>query len=139
MSKLKEFRSWLSAYKKANGQFPDESAINLKIKDLLREETNETKTKSGKIHFRDSEWNDYEHLRQHLAKDKNFVKDYAGVDLKAYIESVYAWSEKGDKGQVSTEKGWLLTIKNWIRRSKQEGRLIMKPVSNSKPKGHVNY
>lgn len=124
MSKLREFKSWLSAYKKANGQFPDEAGINLKIKDLLREEGNEKKVNSKQIYFRDSEWSDYTKLRNYLAEDAKFVKNYAGVDLKAYIESALAWSEKGN---TSTNMGWLLTLKNWMRRAKNENRLLMKP------------
>lgn len=135
MSQLKKLQSWLSSFKKVNNRFPDEKEITFKIKDLLKEEVVEKKTKFGKVHFRDSKWSDYNTLRQYLAEDKIFVEEYAGVDLKAYIESALAWSEKGN---TTTDNGWLLTLKNWIRRAKSEGRLI-KRVVPEKQKGHVNY
>lgn len=129
MSKLKEFRSWLTAFKKANSQFPDEKAITFKIKELLKEETVDVKCKSKQIFFRECKWSDYQELRNELGKSAKFVRDYAGVDLKAYIESALAWSEKGN---TSTEMGWLLTLKNWMRRAKDEKRLIMKPKASVK-------
>lgn len=123
MSKLKEFKSWLAAYKKANNQFPDEKSINFKIKELLKDEVKEVSIKSKTIYFRDSEWNNYEHLRLHLAKDKDFVKEYAGVDLQTYILDVLAWSEGG---KTRTNLGWILTLKKWMRMAKDQGKLIMK-------------
>ncbi len=129
MESLKKFKSWLIAYKKANDIFPDEKAINFKIKELLKEGEVEVKSKDKKIYFRESQWSDYNSLRNELGKSVKFVRDYAGVDLKAYIESALAWSEKGQK---STELGWLLTLKNWMRRAKNENRLIMKPKANVK-------
>ena len=50
---------------------------------MLKDDGVEVKSKSKQIPFRDSEWNDYDHLRIHLAKDDGFVKEFAGVDLKA--------------------------------------------------------
>lgn len=129
MSQLKKLQSWLSAFKKANDIFPDEKAITFKIKELLKEESTEVKSVSKQIFFRESKWSDYNVLRYELASNKKFVRDYAGVDLKAYIESALAWSEKGNK---STEMGWLLTLKNWMRRAKDEKRLIMKPKAGVK-------
>lgn len=127
MSQLKKFQSWLAAFQKANDSFPDEKAIKFKIKELLKEEIVQSKSKDVKIYFRESEWSDYNALRMELGKSAKFVRDYAGVDLRAYIESALAWSESGRK---STELGWLLTLKNWMRRAKQEKRLIMKPKAN---------
>lgn len=129
MSQLKKLQQWISAYKKANDCFPDEKAITFKIKELLKEEGVEVKSKSKMIFFRESQWSDYNTLRMELAKSTKFVRDYAGVDLKAYIESALAWSEKGNK---STELGWMLTLKNWMRKAKDEKRLIMKPKANVK-------
>jgi hypothetical protein len=136
MSQLKKLQSWLSAYKKANNRFPEEKEITFKIKELLKEESVEVKSKSKQIYFRESQWCDYRTLALELAKNKKFVKEYAGVDLRAYIESMLAWSEKG---HTSTDMGWMLTVKNWIRRAKSENRLIMKPVDPKKPTGHINY
>lgn len=136
MSQLKKLQSWISAYEKANDVFPDSKAIKFKIKELLKEETVEVKSSSKKIFFRDSQWSDYNLLRIELAKDSKFVKDYAGVDLKVYIEEAIAWSEKGN---MSTDLGWKLTLKNWMRKAKREKKLIMKPITENKIVGHVNY
>src|SRR6478735_1246393 len=124
MSQLKKLQNWISAFENANDSFPDPKAIKFKIKELLKEEVVEKKSASKKMYFRDCIWSNYDELRKDLALDKKFVRDYAGVDLKAYIESALAWSEKGE---LSTEMGWKLTLKNWMRRAKSEGRLIMKP------------
>lgn len=129
MSQLKKLQQWIAAYKKANDCFPDEKAIAFKIKELLKEDVVEVKSKSKQIYFRESQWSDYITLRNELAKNAKFVKEYAGVDLKAYIESALAWSEKGNK---STDLGWMLTLKNWMRKAKDERRLIMKPKADVK-------
>ena len=129
MSQLKKLQLWISAYEKANGIFPDSKAIKFNIKELLKEDQNGIKANSRQIFFRESQWSSYEVLRKDLASDKKFVKDYAGVDLRAYIEDALAWSEKGNK---STDMGWKLTLKNWMRKAKSEGRLIMKPKANVK-------
>ena len=136
MSQLKKLNIWISAYETANDVFPDSKAIKFKIKELLKEEVVDKKSGSKKIYFRDCKWSDYDTLRKDLATDSNFVKEYAGVDLRAYIEDALAWSEKGN---TTTENGWKLTLKNWIRKAKREGRLIMKPVVEKKQGGHINY
>lgn len=135
MSGLKNLQSWINAFRKANDCDPTIKAVQFKIKELLKEP--ESKSKSKQVYFRDSQWSDYNTLRADLASDKKFVRDYAGVDLKAYIEQALAWSET--KNQTSTDMGWRLTLKNWMRRAKDEGKLIMKPVVNNQPKGHINY
>lgn len=129
MSQLKKLQLWISAYEKANNIFPDSKAIKFKIKELLKEDQNELKVKSKQIFFRESQWSCYETLRKELADDKKFVQEYAGVNLRAYIEDALAWSEKGNK---STDMGWKLTLKNWMRKAKSEGRLIMKPKAGVK-------
>lgn len=136
MSQLKKLQSWISAFEKANDTFPDSKQIKFKIKELLKEEVADKKSGSKKIYFRESKWSDYDTLRKELAGDAKFVKEYAGVDLRVYIESALAWSEKG---HLTTEMGWLLTLKNWIRKAKSEGRMIMKPVVDKKAVGHINY
>lgn len=136
MSQLKKLQNWISSYETANDVFPDSKAVKFKIKELLKEEVIDKKSGSKKIYFRDCKWSDYDTLRKDLATDSNFVKEYAGVDLRAYIESALAWSETG---KLSTEMGWKLTLKNWIRKAKSDGRLIMKPVTEKKQNGHVNY
>lgn len=123
MDRLKKFQSWVSAYEKANGVFPEPSAIKFKIKELLREANLDKATKKvEQIYFRDSIYSDYGTLREYLAKDSKFVKEYQGVDLKAYIESALSWSEAGNK---RTDLGWMFTLKVWMRRAKSEGKLIM--------------
>ena len=136
MCQLKKFKTWLAAYKKANDCFPDEKAINFKILELLKEELVEVKSKSKQIYFRESQWSDYNTLRMELAKNAKFVKDYAGVDLKSYIESALAWSESG---KTRTDLGWFLTLKNWMRESKRKGTLIMKPVNLQKTEAFKNH
>lgn len=136
MSQLKKLQNWISSYETANNVFPDSKAIKLKIKELLKEEVVDKKSGSKKIYFRDCKWSDYDTLRKDLATDSNFVKEYAGVDLRAYIEDALAWSEKGN---TTTENGWKLTLKNWMRKSKLDGRLIMKHVIEKKQNGHINY
>lgn len=136
MEKLKKLQSWILAYEKANDKEPTVKEVKFKIKELLKSEV--SASKSQQIFFRESQWSDYETLRDDLLKDKKFVKDYSGVDLKAYIEEALAWSEKGNK---STDLGWRLTLKNWMRTAKNQGRLIMKPIVDKKTNvtGHINY
>ncbi len=137
MSQLKKFQNWISSYEIANDIFPDSKAIKFKIKELLKEEVVEKKSGSKKIYFRDCKWSDYDTLRKDLATDSNFVKEYAGVDLRAYIDSAIAWSETYSK--LSTDRGWLVTLKNWMRIAKREGRLIMKQVIEKKQSAYVNH
>lgn len=136
MSQLKKLQNWISSYETANNTFPDSKAIKFKIKELLKEEVVEKKSDSKKIYFRDCKWSDYDTLRKELLSDKKFIDEYKGVDLKAYIESALAWSETG---KLSTEMGWKLTLKNWMRTAKRNNCLIMKPVVEKKQVGHINY
>jgi len=133
---MRELLSFIRAYEKVNGCEPSIKIIKLKIKELLKEEVVEKKSGSKKIYFRDCKWSDYDTLRKDLANDSNFVKEYAGVDLRAYIEDALAWSERGN---LTTENGWKLTLKNWMRNAKKSGKLIMKPVAEKKQVGHINY
>jgi hypothetical protein len=133
MEKLKKLQSWILAYEKANDKEPTIKEIKFKIKDLLKVEV--SAKQSSKIYFRDCKWSDYQELRKELSFDKKFVKEYAGVDLKIYIEEALAWSEKGN---TTTELGWFLTLKNWIRKAKASGTLRMKPIIG-KTDGHINY
>ena len=119
MEKLKKLQSWITAYEKANDREPTVKEIKFKIKEFSKQES---KAKSSKIYFRDCKWSDYQVLRKELSSDEKFVKEYAGVDLKAYIEEALQWSEKGN---ATTELGWLLTLKNWMRKAKSQNRLCM--------------
>lgn len=133
MKQLKKLKSWILAYEKANEAFPDSKIIKLKINELLKEEAKESSSKQ--IFFRESQWSCYDTLRKDLATDAKFVRDYKGVDLRAYIEDALAWSEKGNK---STDMGWKLTLKNWMRKARSNGTLIMKPIIEKK-EGFKNY
>lgn len=133
MEKLKKLRSWITAYEKANDREPTVKEIKFKIKELSKQESKEKL--SSKIYFRDCKWSDYQVLRKELSSDEKFVKEYVGVDLKAYIEEALQWSEKGN---ITTELGWLLTLKNWIRKAKNSGSMRMLPKIEKKA-GHINY
>jgi len=137
MSQLKKLQNWISAYETANDVFPDSKAIKFKIKELLKEEVVDKKSGSKKIYFRDCKWSDYDVLRKELATDKKFVNEYTGVDLKAYIDSAMAWSETYSK--TSTDNGWLLTLRNWMRNAKGKGQLIMKPITEKKKDVYINH
>ena len=133
MEKLKKLQSWITAYEKANDREPTVKEIKFKIKELSKQEL---KAKSSsKIYFRDCKWSDYQVLRKELSSDEKFVNEYAGVDLKAYIEEALQWSERGN---ITTELGWFLTLKNWIRKSKNSGSMRMLPKVEKKA-GHINY
>lgn len=133
MEKLKKLQSWITAYEKANDREPTVKEIKFKIKELLKQES---KSKSSsKIYFRDCKWSDYQVLRNELSSDEKFVKEYAGVDLKAYIEEALQWSERGN---ITTELGWFLTLKNWMRKAKNSGNMRMLPKPEKKT-GHINY
>lgn len=133
MEKLKKLQSWITAYEKANDREPTVKEIKFKIKELSKQES---KAKSSsKIYFRDCKWSDYQVLRKELSSDQKFVKEYAGVDLKAYIEEALQWSERGN---ITTELGWLLTLKNWIRKAKNSGSMRMLSKTEKKS-GHINY
>ncbi len=74
------------------------------------------------------------HIEQ-LAKDKKFREDFAGVDLKSYIEDCLAWSVS--KNNKSTNNGWYLTLRKWMRDANKNGKLTMLPDFDKK--GHTNY
>lgn len=138
MSKLKELQKWIKSYQTINNSDPPIKSINAKIKELIKEDLSAiVSVKVSKIYFRDSIYSDYDTLRKELALDAKFVEEYRGVDLRAYIEDALAWSEKGN---TTTDNGWKLTLKNWIRKAKRDGRMIMKPdVKNKVVTGHINY
>lgn len=121
---LKGLLSWVNSYEKVSGEVPNK-VLKKKIRELIESETPTESKLRPQIYFIDSKWSDYNTLREELLKDSNFVKEYKGVDLQAYIEQAISWSEKGNK---STEVGWKLTLKNWMRKAKDDGKLIMKPI-----------
>jgi hypothetical protein len=89
------------------------------------------------ILFSDSIWNSYHNLKVELAKDEKFKSEYAGVDLKNYIEDCLAWSVS--KNQKSTNRGWLLTLRNWMKRAKNENKLVLLKDFKEKKGGFTNH
>lgn len=135
MKELKKLQSWIIAFEKVNDSGPTLFDIKAKIKQILKEDI--AISTSKQIFFRESQWCDYQTLRKDLSNDAKFVKEYAGVDLKAYIEDALAWSEKGNK---STDMGWKLTLKTWMRKAKSNGSLMMKSKEVSDTQGiYKNY
>lgn len=91
------------------------------------------------ILFSESIYNDYNCLREKLLTDENFIEKFKGVDLKRYIEDCLAWSVS--KNKKSTNKGWLLTLKNWMRRALDENKLHKLPIKPKtiNPENQTNY
>jgi len=100
----------------------------------INNNTNDNK----KVLFSNSNWNSYENLKLELSKDEDFKKQFAGVDLKNYIMECDTWSES--KQEKRTNRGWLLTLRKWIRDSKKANKLVLlKNFENKKRDGHSNY
>lgn len=99
--------------------------------------TNNINKDNRQILFSESIYNDYDYLRNHLAKDEKFKLDYPGVDLKSYIEDCLAWSVS--KNNKSTNNGWLLTLRQWIKRAKLKNELKLNPDFVKKQQGHTNH
>lgn len=89
------------------------------------------------ILFSDSFYNSYENLKSELSKDEKFKSEYAGVDLRNYIEDCLAWSVS--KNKKSTNRGWLLTLRNWMKRAKNENKLVLLKDFKEKKGGFTNH
>ena len=87
--------------------------------------------------FKDSYWNSYDNLKKELSKDLKFIKEYAGVDLLNYINECDTWSET--KRVKRTNRGWLLTLRKFMRDAKSNNKLEMLKDFDQKQKGHTNY
>lgn len=118
---------------KEHHDFSDLEEINSIKKPSKR---NKKETPADLIFFRESKWNNYETLKSKLLEDEDFKKAFKGVDLKAYIEDVLYWSEKGNQ---STNEGWYMTIRRWIREAKKKGTMHMLPVSEKKENNDLFY
>jgi len=94
-----------------------------------------TPQKEVMIFFAESFYNNYENLKTTLAKDDAFKKKYAGVDLKHYIEDCLLWSDA--KNQKRTERGWLATLRNFMKGDLEKGEL--KKLEIKKEQGHTNH
>jgi len=100
--------------------------------------TNNNIEDNKQILFSESIFNDYEYLKNNLKSDKKFIEDFAGVDLKNYIEDCLSWSVS--KNNKSTNRGWLLTLRQWMKRDKKANKLVLlKNFENKKRDGHSNY
>lgn len=110
-----------------------EKELQLVIKKLS---TKIKKEVASQILFSDCIYNDYQTLKNKLAKDDEFVKNYAFVNLKHYIEDCLLWSDA--KNQKRTERGWLATLRNFMKKDLEDGKLkkIERP---NKPQGHTNH
>jgi hypothetical protein len=89
------------------------------------------------IFFKDCFWNSYENLKAELSKDEVFKKDFAGVDLKFYINEADTWSES--KRVKRTERGWYLTLRKFMREAKQIGKLQINESFKKIKGGHTNH
>lgn len=101
---------------------------------ITNNNTNDNKT----VLFSDSIYNDYHNLKTTLAKDDNFVKKYAYTNLKHYIEDCLLWSDA--KNQKRTNKGWLATLRNFMKRDLEDGKLVkIETPKRNGEQGHINY
>jgi hypothetical protein len=87
--------------------------------------------------FSESFYNNYENLKSVLAKNENFKSKYAGVDLKHYINDCDTWSET--KRVKRTNRGWLLTLRKFMRDAKETNRLQLLKDFKQKKGGFTNY
>jgi hypothetical protein len=99
--------------------------------------TNNNIDKEKLIFFKDCFWNSYENLKSELSKDEVFKKDFAGVDLKFYINEADTWSES--KRVKRTERGWYLTLRKFMREAKQIGKLQINESFKKIKGGHTNH
>ncbi len=89
------------------------------------------------ILFSESIWNSYDNLKIELSKDEKFKKEYAGVNLKHYIEDVLLWSDS--KNQKRTNKGWLATLRNWMKRDRTSHKLVLLEDFKQNKGGFTNH
>lgn len=87
--------------------------------------------------FSGSYWSNYDNLQAKLLTDNEFIEKYKGVDLKRYIEDCLAWSVS--KNKKSTNNGWYLTLRQWMRRALDENTLHKKPTKETKQTGYQNF
>jgi hypothetical protein len=106
---------------------------NTILDNTILDNTNDNK----KILFSESFYNNYENLKSVLAKDDNFKKKYAGVNLKHYIEDCLLWSDS--KNEKRTNRGWLATLRNFMKGDLEKKCLEMLDTFKEKQTGHVNH
>lgn len=104
---------------------------------ILKKQT-EKKESDRAILFSKSDWMVYENLRANLSKDKKFVEKYKGVDLRHYISKAELWSENNPT-KKRTNKGWLLTLRDWMRQAIEKSELKMLESVSKNQSGHINY
>ena len=101
----------------------------------VKEETSKKSPPNKKLLFEDSTWSEYKSLRDTLLLDKDFIKKYKGVDLKNYIESAALWSSGAnakDKEIRRTNRGWLSTLRGFMKRDLEKGELKIMTKNKSK-------
>lgn len=79
------------------------------------------------VQFKNSKYSD-----KVLFFNKFSIKEFTGVNLEYYYNSVYDWSET--KNVKRGDNGWIATARNWMRRDIAEGKAKML----NKPTGGYN-
>lgn len=97
----------------------------------------EKKEKAVAVFFNESKWSDFDTLKNYLAKDADFVSKYAYTDLKYYINKADTWSE--NKQQKRTERGWLMTLRDWISEAELKGERVKIDPPKKQQQGHINH
>lgn len=98
---------------------------------------NNNKESEKLFFFKNSIWNSYDNLKMELAKDEKFKLEYAGVDLKVYINDCDTWSET--KRVKRTNRGWLLTLRKFMREAKNTNKLVLLKDFKDKKGGFTNH
>jgi hypothetical protein len=138
-NKAKDWNFYKSEYSENNptllGNLSENNSENNPTYNNIISNNNNIDNKK-QILFSDCIYNDYQTLKNKLAKDDEFVKNYAFVNLKHYIEDCLLWSDA--KNQKRTERGWLATLRNFMKKDLEDGKLkkIERP---NKPQGHTNH
>ena len=108
--------------------------------EIIKPPKKQKKESDRAILFSASDWINYDTLREHLKQDKEFVKNYKGVDLKHYISKAEMWSEN-NPNKKRTNRGWLLTLRDWMRSALEnnELKLLKYFVEKKENKGFTNH
>jgi len=117
-------------YNKPNINQIEETPLLFSETDLptetLKTSSKNKKEAAAAIFFAECKWSDYVTLRDYLAKDKEFVEKFKGVDLKHYIRKADMWSENNPQKR-RTERGWLLSIRDWITEANNTRTMVKLP------------
>jgi len=105
----------------------NKSELNSEINPTYNNTNINNNTNNKKSIFRNSIYHDYDTLRNYFLNKKEYVKKYAGADLKYYIEQVEIWSDK--KGKLTTNRGWLAYIRQFMNSDLENDKLYLKKKS----------